>query len=253
MTDLIDTTEMYLRTIWELQEEGTTPLRARIAGRLGHSVPTVSQTIARMQRDGLVQPSDGRELVLTDAGHLRALRVMRKHRLAECLLAQMIGLPTEMIHEEACRWEHVMSQEVEQRLVTLLGQPHTSPFGHPIPGLDELGLPPLPQAEQPPQVSLAQVLEQGRAGTWRLVRISEHAQSMQILLALAEVGLVLGASVELTHEGRLAVQGRPAPAVLPPESPQALWLISDPGGEVDTAWVSAHPPAGGQSVVSKQD
>ena len=85
MTDLVDTTEMYLRTILDLEEEAIVPLRARISERLGHSGPTVSQTIARMERDGLVRVEGDRHLELTPTGRTRALHVMRKHRLAERL------------------------------------------------------------------------------------------------------------------------------------------------------------------------
>ena len=141
MTDLIDTTEMYLRTILDLEEEGIVPLRARISERLGHSGPTVSQTVARMERDGLVIVSGDRHLELTDAGRSKAVTVMRKHRLAERLLADVIGLDWELVHEEACRWEHVMSEHVERRLVAILGNPQESPYGNPIPGLAELGAP----------------------------------------------------------------------------------------------------------------
>jgi DtxR family Mn-dependent transcriptional regulator len=137
--DLIDTTEMYLRTIFELDEEGVVPLRARIAQRLGQSGPTVSQTVARMERDGLLTVQDDRHLRLTGEGQAHATRVMRKHRLAECLLVQVIGLEWEEVHDEACRWEHVMSESVERRLLDLLGHPTESPYGNPIPGLDELG------------------------------------------------------------------------------------------------------------------
>lgn len=141
MGDLIDTTEMYLKTVYELTEEGIVPLRARIAERLGHSGPTVSQTVARMERDGLVVVSGDRHLELTPEGHLKAMRVMRKHRLAERLLTDVIGLDWSLVHEEACRWEHVMSDRVERRLVELLDHPQHSPYGNPIPGLDELGEP----------------------------------------------------------------------------------------------------------------
>ncbi|TQL70464.1 DtxR family iron (metal) dependent repressor [Nocardioides albertanoniae] len=139
MSDLIDTTEMYLRTIYELVEEGIIPLRARIAERLHQSGPTVSQTVARMERDGLLTVEGDRHLQLTDEGHRLATRVMRKHRLAERLLTDVIGLDWELVHEEACRWEHVMSETVEKRLLDLLGDPTESPYGNPIPGLDELG------------------------------------------------------------------------------------------------------------------
>jgi DtxR family Mn-dependent transcriptional regulator len=139
VSELIDTTEMYLRTIFELEEEGVVPLRARIAERLGQSGPTVSQTVARMARDGLLTVEGDRHLQLTDDGRMLATRVMRKHRLAECLLVDVIGLQWEQVHAEACRWEHVMSDEVERRLVQLLGHPTESPYGNPIPGLEALG------------------------------------------------------------------------------------------------------------------
>ncbi|TQK72941.1 DtxR family iron (metal) dependent repressor [Nocardioides sp. SLBN-35] len=139
VSDLIDTTEMYLRTIYELIEEGIVPLRARIAERLHQSGPTVSQTVARMERDGLLTVEGDRHLELTDEGTRLATRVMRKHRLAERLLTDVIGLDWELVHEEACRWEHVMSETVERRLIELLGHPTESPYGNPIPGLGELG------------------------------------------------------------------------------------------------------------------
>ncbi|WP_166986858.1 metal-dependent transcriptional regulator [Canibacter zhoujuaniae] len=138
MTDLIDTTEMYLRTILELEEEDIVPLRARISERLSHSGPTVSQTIGRMERDGLVVVTGDRHLELTDSGRTLAVRVMRKHRLAERLLHDVIGLEWEYVHDEACRWEHVMSERVERRILELIEQPTKSPYGNPIPGLEEL-------------------------------------------------------------------------------------------------------------------
>jgi DtxR family transcriptional regulator, Mn-dependent transcriptional regulator len=138
MSDLIDTTEMYLRTIFELEEEGIVPLRARIAERLGQSGPTVSQTVARMSRDGLLTVEGDRHLQLTSNGRQLATRVMRKHRLAERLLVDVIGLEWDEVHEEACRWEHVISEQVEQKLLELLGNPTVSPYGNPIPGLEEL-------------------------------------------------------------------------------------------------------------------
>ncbi len=139
MARLIDTTEMYLRTVLELEEEGVVPMRARIAESLDQSGPTVSQTVARMERDGLLRVTADRRLELTDGGRRLATRVMRKHRLAECLLVDVIGLEWERVHAEACRWEHVMSEAVERRLLELLRHPTESPYGNPIPGLEELG------------------------------------------------------------------------------------------------------------------
>jgi DtxR family Mn-dependent transcriptional regulator len=138
VSELIDTTEMYLRTVYELEEEGILPLRARIAERLHQSGPTVSQTVARMERDGLVVVEGDRHLELTAVGRMQATRVMRKHRLAERLLVDVIGLEWEDVHAEACRWEHVMSDAVELRLLKILDNPTESPYGNPIPGLEEL-------------------------------------------------------------------------------------------------------------------
>ena len=139
MTDLIDTTEMYLRTILELEEEGHVPMRARISERLDHSGPTVSETVARMEKNGLVIVSGDRHLELTDEGRKLAIEVMRKHRLAELLLANIIGLDWHLVHEEACRWEHVMSEQVERKILELVSDVEKSPFGNPIPGLEHLG------------------------------------------------------------------------------------------------------------------
>lgn len=147
MRDLVDTTEMYLRTIYELEEEGITPLRARIAERLEQSGPTVSQTVARMERDGLLHVRTDRSLDLTDKGRDLATAVMRKHRLAERLLTDVLGLDIAKVHDEACRWEHVMSEEVEKRMVAVLDDPTRSPFGNPIPALSALGF----DAPQPDQ------------------------------------------------------------------------------------------------------
>lgn len=146
MTGLIDTTEMYLRTIFELEEEGVPALRARIVERLGHSGPTVSQTIARMERDGLVAVLPDRSLELSGHGRLLATRVIRKHRLAERLLIDVIGLEPEFVHAEACRWEHVMSDRVERKILDLLTEYDASPYGNPIPGLEELGVVDAPAA-----------------------------------------------------------------------------------------------------------
>jgi DtxR family transcriptional regulator, Mn-dependent transcriptional regulator len=138
-SDLIDTTEMYLKTVYELEEEGIVPLRARIAERLHQSGPTVSQTVARMERDGLLTVEGDRHLEFTPMGRQHAVQVMRKHRLAERLLVDVIGLDWKLAHVEACRWEHVISEEVERRLALILDHPTESPYGNPIPGLGEIG------------------------------------------------------------------------------------------------------------------
>lgn len=200
VSDLIDTTEMYLRTVFELEEEGVTPLRARIAERLSQSGPTVSQTVARMERDGLLKVEGDRHLELSARGRTMATRVMRKHRLAECLLVEVIGLPWEDVHAEACRWEHVMSETVERRLLELLSHPTVSPFGNPIPGLTELG-------DQDAENSRAELvtLEQvaayskGDAVRRTVRRIGEPVQNDPDLMAsLRRAGVRPGETVKVT-------------------------------------------------------
>src|SRR5690606_18715632 len=194
MTGLIDTTDMRLGTMLERGEEHIVPLRARISERLGHSGPTVSQTVGRMERDGLVIVSEDRTLELTDAGRQKAVDVMRKHRLAERLLSDVIGLDWAFVHEEACRWEHVMSEQVERRLIELLGQPTESPYGNPIPGLDQLGASASAGFEQG-VIGLVQRLNEASEpiqGTVR--RLAEPAQvDPELLQQFKDAGVVPGA------------------------------------------------------------
>lgn len=213
MSDLIDTTEMYLRTIYELEEEGIVPLRARIAERLQQSGPTVSQTVARMERDGLLVVSGDRHLELTDEGRRRATRVMRKHRLAERLLVDVIGLEWEYLHEEACRWEHVMSERVERKILALLDHPAESPYGNPIPGLDELG----ELGKQAEYLAgLSSMAEAARAAgddVARVVvrRLGEPVQTDPELMArLASVGVRPGNEVTVRGSGRGVLVDGPA-------------------------------------------
>jgi DtxR family Mn-dependent transcriptional regulator len=199
VNDLIDTTEMYLRTIFELEEDGIVPLRARIAERLHQSGPTVSQTVARMERDGLLTVEGDRHLQLSDEGRALATAVMRKHRLAECLLVDVIGLDYADVHEEACRWEHVMSEAVERKLLTLLGDPTVSPFGNPIPGLDALrGAGSLngESPSAPPPLALLSTVATPEGRPVVIERISELLQEdAELLRAFADQGIRPGVSM----------------------------------------------------------
>jgi DtxR family Mn-dependent transcriptional regulator len=210
---------MYLRTIFELEEEGVIPLRARIAERLGQSGPTVSQTVARMERDGLLTVEGDRHLELTSEGRTLATRVMRKHRLAECLLVDVIGLPWEDVHAEACRWEHVMSDQVERRLLELLRWPKESPYGNPIPGLEDLDKE--VHAEDPDSAGLITLLDVAAPESKNVVvrRIGEPLQvDAQLMYTLRRAGVRPGAviSVHESSGGVLAGSGGEA-AELSPE------------------------------------
>jgi DtxR family transcriptional regulator, Mn-dependent transcriptional regulator len=129
--------EEYLEAIHELDEEGTPVIQARLVERLQHAAPSVSEMVGRLRTDGYVTVK-GRTIQLTAKGRGRAESVVRKHRLAERLLTDIIGLEWHKAHDEACRWEHVISDEVEARLVELLGHPTTCPHGNPIPGTPAL-------------------------------------------------------------------------------------------------------------------
>jgi len=223
---LIDTTEMYLRTVYELEEEGIVPLRARIAERLSQSGPTVSQTVARMERDGLLHVAGDRQLALTETGRALATQVMRKHRLAECLLVSVIKLPWEEVHIEACRWEHVISENVERRLFELLGYPDRCPHGNLIPGLGELVAEnvTVPGPAKPDEPMTDVVRE--ATGTTRatVTRITEQIQSdLVLMLKLKRAGIQPGREVLLgAVEGGVRVSGEDgggtvAPADLPAE------------------------------------
>jgi len=217
VNDLIDTTEMYLRTIFELEEEGIVPLRARIAERLHQSGPTVSQTVARMERDGLLTVEGDRHLQLSDEGRQLATAVMRKHRLAECLLVDVIGLDYADVHEEACRWEHVMSEAVERKLLTLLGNPTVSPFGNPIPGLEALHGGGAAEASAPAPAETLTLLSTTATAEGRPVvirRISEQLQeNAEMLRLLAEQEVRPGATMTAqVAEGTVTLDGKPLPA-----------------------------------------
>jgi DtxR family Mn-dependent transcriptional regulator len=242
---------MYLRTVFELEEEGIVPLRARIAERLAQSGPTVSQTVARMERDGLLHVENDRQLALSEAGRTLATRVMRKHRLAECLLVGVIKLPWEEVHIEACRWEHVISESVERRVLELLGYPVVCPHGNIIPGLVELGLP-----EKARERVLAATREAGetmtsvaQAAPVRVIvrRISEQIQSdLVLMLKLKRAGIQPGREVIL-------MAGEHGVRVTSENSSENGSTVTSPDSRLaDTRSKGAGPKGAGPSELSGQ-
>ena len=128
--------EEYCECIFELAEDDVAVIQARIAERLQVSRPAVSEMIKRMEGEGLV--TTGRTIQLTAAGQALAQRTVRRHRLAERFLTDMLGLSWADAHHEAGKWEHVMSDAVEEAMSRVLGHPTTCPHGNPIPGADYL-------------------------------------------------------------------------------------------------------------------
>ena len=198
--------EEYLETMLALDEEGVPVIQARFAERLGRSAPSVSEMLDRLIVDGYVS-RDGRRLSLTDSGRALAEKVVRKHRLAERLLVDVIGLEWHKVHREAGRWEHVISDDVEARLVELLGDPATCPHGNPIPGTHTA-------APSVPTRPLAEVAEGERV---RLLRVSEEVElNLGSLTLLDEGGFIPGAVARIggrDGEGNLEVRVEGAAAI----------------------------------------
>ena len=165
MAEMHDATEEYLETILEIEEEGIVPIRARLVERLGLSAAAVSEQVNRLVEQGYAELRDDRTLGLTESGRALAISIVRRHRLAERLLLDVIGLEWEKVHREADRWEHAISADVEEKLVELLGDPETCPHGNPIPGSKRRG-----EAVQ------SVVLTQALPGRIRVSRISEKVE-----------------------------------------------------------------------------
>jgi DtxR family Mn-dependent transcriptional regulator len=191
-----DTTEEYLEAILEIEEEGTIPIRARLVERLGLSAPAVSETVNRLVDHGYAELLDDRSLRLTDEGRSIATSIVRRHRLAERLLVDIIGLEWEKVHKEADRWEHAISADVEEKLVQLLGDPATCPHGNPIPGSAH-------KVEGPASVPLTQM----QPGPVIVRRISEKAEIDDDAIAfLAGAELIPGSNAVVVSTSTDGVQ-----------------------------------------------
>lgn len=191
MAEWHDPTEEYLENILEMEEEGVTPLRARLVERLEISAPAVSEGVARLEEQGYVQLRDDRSIKLTSKGRTLATSIVRRHRLAERLLADIVGLEWEKIHREADRWEHVISADVEEKLVDLLGDPATCPHGNPIPGASR-------QIDDSDYIALADA----PPGPITVTRISEKLElNDEALKVLSSARLIPGAAAEVVEVG----------------------------------------------------
>lgn len=174
--------EEYLEAIYELEEEGVPVIRARLAERLGHAAPTVTENVKRLEEKGYVNAT-GRAVRMSAQGRRLAESVTRKHRLAERLLTDIIGLEWHKIHAEAGRWEHVISDDVEAKLQELLGHPSTCPHGNHIPGA--------PAVDR----TMSPLADHDAGSEVRLERVTERVEAdLPSLLYLDEAGFRPGAS-----------------------------------------------------------
>jgi DtxR family Mn-dependent transcriptional regulator len=209
--------EEYLETILELEESGIAPMRARLVERLGVSAPAVSETVARLAREGYVQLDEQRVVHLTDEGRGYATSIMRRHRLAERLLVDVLQVPWHQVHEEAGRLEHAISANLEAHLVRLLGDPATCPHGNPIPG----------SANPAPNDPLTPLANVGVGTTAEVRRISEEIEAnADSMLLLEEAGLLPGTSVTMlgVARGLVNVNTAEGESALPPEVADRVYV-----------------------------
>ncbi|MHB8263304.1 MAG: metal-dependent transcriptional regulator [Acidimicrobiales bacterium] len=229
--------EEYLEAIWSLEEEGSPVIQARVAKRLGRSVPTVSAMLERLETEGYLNRKP-RHLALTPKGRARAVSVVRKHRLAERLLVDIIGLPWYKAHAEAGRWEHVISDEVEKYLVTLLSNPSTCPHGNPIPGAlgtaDTPGTPSTRANTANPSRNRKHgtlpLSEAAQGTTMTIERVTEEMEMNADALELVDHhGLVPGAGITLTSrndDGTVLVSHKGITVLLSPWISERIWVTS---------------------------
>ena len=177
----------YAAAIFELHEADLPVIQARISDWLGVSRPSVSEMVHRMQADGLVTIGD--EIDLTDEGRHLAEVVVRRHRLAERFLSEVLGLPWVKVHHEAETWEHAISDDVERAMWDKLGDPKTCPHGNPIPGA----------GYRPPSVEPISAMRDRSA---RLERISEELELDDDVMDYLDVNdLRPGALLEVEDRG----------------------------------------------------
>ncbi len=208
MADQSPAVEQYLETIYELEESGIPPMRARLVERLGVSAPSVSETVARLEREGHVTLDGTRVIHLTSSGQQLATAIMRRHRLAERLLVDVLGVPWHQVHEEAGRLEHAISANLEAHLISLLDDPATCPHGNPIPGSANA-------VDVGPTVPLADVRPGGTAVVRRIDEELENRADYMLLLERS--GLVPDATVEMVgpEPGGVALRTATGRAALP--------------------------------------
>jgi DtxR family Mn-dependent transcriptional regulator len=168
------TIEDYLGVVYTLERDGETVIGARLAEWLEVSPPTVTATIKRMIRDGWVIMDDSKEIHLTPSGREAARSVLRRHMLAELLLARMLGVPWSQVHQEADAMEHTISSETVERLAAKLDHPETCPHGNPLPGFEDRIADLVPLAESQPGQRLI------------IRRVHESAEEMPDLMVFLE-------------------------------------------------------------------
>jgi DtxR family transcriptional regulator, Mn-dependent transcriptional regulator len=209
----------YLEAVYELEEEGQRILQARIGERLGLAPATVSEGMKRLLSEGYIAVRGSRDIALTDQGRAVAETLVRRHRLAERMLVDILGIPWHMCHEQAEDWEKVMTPEVESAILSQLSGEPTCPHGNPIPGA----------ASAIPWSDLVPVADMGAGEHGRLTRLLEDVElDHEVLKYLEEHRLMPGYDVALTDvapDGTRVLQVDGAQVALGPRLADNLWVL----------------------------
>lgn len=219
MAEMHDTTEEYLETILSIEEDGVVPIRARIVERLGLSAAAVSETINRLVDQGYTELLEDRSIRLTEKGRTLGTTIVRRHRLAERLLTDVIGLEWEKVHREADRWEHAISADVEAKLIELLGDPMTCPHGNPIPG-----------SQGTPRPKNSVRLIDADAGAFTVTRINEKLELDDDALKLLAVARMIpgcAATVVGTTQDGTTVRTPAGESVIPRAIAEHTYVTAD--------------------------
>lgn len=213
----------YLAAIYEMAEEHIPTVQANLARWMGVSPASVSEAMKRLRRDGLVEAT-GKELAFTSTGEELAEKLVRRHRLAERFLIQIIGLRWHLAHEEAGAWERAISDQVEGRIVELLGDPSTCPHGNPIPG-----------AAHPVDHSKLRPLNVfGPGETVVLERLTEDLElDLEVMRYFEDNGLMPGATIGVSAvapDGTMTLEVDARRAGLGPDLTDNLWVRPVGGG-----------------------
>lgn len=208
-------TEEYLQAVYTLADEGGQVISARLAEFLRISAPAVSEMVHRLERDGLVTLDDRKEVRFTQRGYTAASSIVRRHRLAERMLVDLLGYEWWKTHEEAERIEHAMSPEMEERLIRVLGDPQTCPHGNPMPGT-------APRPTRP----LERLAPGERAAVERIPDQFEHEPGF--LEYLDTQGVRPGVTVEMVEQGPGLLRVRIAGGMrtLRPDCGHKVWMAA---------------------------
>jgi DtxR family transcriptional regulator, Mn-dependent transcriptional regulator len=211
----------YLETMYWLQEAGLPMTGANIARAMQLSAPTVHEMVGRLERDGYVARNADKSLAFTDSGQEHASHIVRRHRLVERFLTDVLGIPWDEVHEEAERLEHAMSSVLEERMLAAIGDARTCPHGHPIvEGAREDGVP------------LADVSE---GASVRVLRFENEAEDL--LHYLKEAGLHPGLEGRLAHssDDEVAIEANGDRHELTRSVAETVSVVADPSPPPRTA------------------